>query len=43
MNQDQAWKMFLDALAAGDGPRMQKAMDIMAVIATTTQKLRRAR
>ena len=32
MNQDQAWKMFLDALAAGDGPCMQEAMDIIAVI-----------
>ena len=42
MNQDQAWTMFLEALASGDGPRMSKAMSIMAIIISTTQQLRRA-
>ena len=37
MNHNQAWTMFLEALAPRDKPLMQRAMEIMA--ATTFRRI----
>ena len=37
MNHNQAWTMFLEALAARDKDRMHRAMEIMA--ATTFRRI----